>query len=536
MSANNNNNIINNQQQQQQQQQHNLRPRPPVPADPDFVQTFPYTSAPTTESVRRYVDQTILPAAAASPASASRASAILLTNLEGEARLLDVELRAAAVTRPGDVRAAAALRDLNDLWPHGQWCPPAFRPPGDLPASLLTEMLAFSRLVSGRMGRDWLPRLWMGPPAIHPAGVLHLAMQGNVYLTRHVIRAARFDFIQPALAPVLAPALAPVPPAPPPPPPPAPAPIPVSFHTELETRLRQVRVALEQQESSRQVEQEHQDDDSLFGARVGSVRAASARDSQGPPPLLGLDLDVDLELDLGLDLDINPGIDNSEAFLTPQDLATHDGEPVVSPPDQQPVSLVPGEDILRHASDLLRSIDDDIRKMGRPIEHYFGIGPDEDDDNDDNNNVDEVGWLGAPLNDDFNIGPGDHDDGDDDNEMPSRSDRSSEQADLLPPFVLPPGAEEPDELGLQGAALEAVFVPLPRRRHPPQPYQSVEATISAVSRGIETSTATRLQRGEAFFTLAQRNAIAPVVAVAIVATPALMEKIEKHMLMLFFED
>ncbi|KAK1570086.1 uncharacterized protein LY79DRAFT_678338 [Colletotrichum navitas] len=77
----------------------------------------------------------------------------------------------------------------------------------------------------------------------------------------------------------------------------------------------------------------------------------------------------------------------------------------------------------------------------------------------------------------------------------------------MPPVVRDPAADEPDELGLEGAALERVLAPLPRRRRPAQPYQSVEETIAAVSNGAADSTATRLQRGANLFTPAQRAAI-----------------------------
>ncbi|KAK2022589.1 hypothetical protein LX32DRAFT_698571 [Colletotrichum zoysiae] len=56
----------------------------PPPSD----NSFPYTATPTSASVRQYVNQTVVPAYDVNPASASRASATLLTNLEGKARFL----------------------------------------------------------------------------------------------------------------------------------------------------------------------------------------------------------------------------------------------------------------------------------------------------------------------------------------------------------------------------------------------------------------------------------------------------------------
>ncbi|KAK1957548.1 hypothetical protein LY78DRAFT_686128 [Colletotrichum sublineola] len=181
------------QQQQQQRQQRQLRPRAPPPAAPNFGQSFPYTATPTSSSVRQYVNQTVVPAQSVNPVSASRASAILLTNLEGEARLLGRELRAAAVIDPADVKAATNLRKLANLWPNGAWCPPGFLPPGNLPGSILSEMRTLSSHVARNRGSQWLPQLWNPAPGPHPLGVLHAAMRGKVFLTREVIRNACKD-------------------------------------------------------------------------------------------------------------------------------------------------------------------------------------------------------------------------------------------------------------------------------------------------------------------------------------------------------
>ncbi|KAK1561359.1 uncharacterized protein LY79DRAFT_585569 [Colletotrichum navitas] len=121
-------------------------------------------ATPTSSSVRQYVNQTVVPGHGINPVSASRASATLLTNLKGEARFLGRELRAAAVIDPAN------------LWPNGDWCPPAFLPLGNLPESLLREMRNFSALVADSRGPQWLPRLWNPAPGPHPVGVLCAAM------------------------------------------------------------------------------------------------------------------------------------------------------------------------------------------------------------------------------------------------------------------------------------------------------------------------------------------------------------------------
>ncbi|KAI8258223.1 hypothetical protein K4K58_003461, partial [Colletotrichum sp. SAR11_239] len=174
---------------------------------------------------------TVVPAHDAQPADASRASALLLTNLQAEHRLLGSELREAGVMRPADALAARNLRALIELWPNGIWVPYNLIPPGNLPGSLLKEMLAFSRTVAARYGQAWLPHLWDTAPRAHPAGVLRQQMAGNAFITRQVIRAARASFFD----------------APPPPPlPPAPAPAaPLPFARELAGRLNQRRQALD---------------------------------------------------------------------------------------------------------------------------------------------------------------------------------------------------------------------------------------------------------------------------------------------------
>ncbi|GKT82151.1 hypothetical protein Ct61P_00001 [Colletotrichum tofieldiae] len=88
----------------------------------------------------------------------SRASTVLLTSLEGEARYLGQELRA----------TADAARDLSDPWPHGAWYLASHLPPGGLPESLLREMVAFSCLLTNHMGAQWLPQLWCEGSVVQP--------------------------------------------------------------------------------------------------------------------------------------------------------------------------------------------------------------------------------------------------------------------------------------------------------------------------------------------------------------------------------
>ncbi|KZL70381.1 hypothetical protein CT0861_12843 [Colletotrichum tofieldiae] len=158
----------------------------------------------------------------------SRASTVLLTSLEGEARYLGQELRA----------TADAARDLSDPWPHGAWYLASHLPPGGLPESLLREMVAFSCLLTNHMARD----------------VLRAALQGSGFLTHAVIRNARLNVSRPPSPP----------PAPTPPPARAsvPAPQPAGVVPgELDAALHHPRQSLEgikQQEQQQQQEQRRQ--------------------------------------------------------------------------------------------------------------------------------------------------------------------------------------------------------------------------------------------------------------------------------------
>ncbi|KAF0315666.1 hypothetical protein GQ607_017103 [Colletotrichum asianum] len=509
---------------------------PPPP--PNFIDTFPYRRTPTTANVRHYVQSTVVPAHDAQPADASRASALLLTNLQAEHRLLGSELRDAGVMRPADALAARNLRGLIELWPNGIWVPYNLIPPGTLPGSLLKEMLAFSRTVAARYGQAWLPHLWDTAPRAHPAGVLRQQMAGNAFLTRQVIRAARASFFDAPPPPPLPPAppfAAPLPfaqelagrldqrrqvldaaaagPPRPPPLPPAPAPAaPVPFARELAGRLNQRRQALDRapprppplppapipagplpfaaQPAARleEIRRRRQQDDEFRG-----ILQAALDDEIERLGRLGLDDDFAEDEDILANINNRLAGERVEGDIPPFDF---DEDEVLQGIFREQAEAWRPEQQQRERSIIPEADSSDVDE---PEQELRGGNPLSD--------MDEPGvldWGNDPPpaqspSPDYNPPP-----------IPPPDDDDFRFSSPSPPPRNPPNNDDrdhPDELGLSGSDLEDVAAPLPRRRARPQPYVSVEAAVDQVSRGAASSTSRRLGRAANFFTPAQRAAV-----------------------------
>ncbi|KAH0420141.1 hypothetical protein CcaCcLH18_14169 [Colletotrichum camelliae] len=485
--------------------------RPPPP--PNFIDSFPYRRTPTTANVRQYVQNTVVPAHDERPADASRASAHLLTNLQAEHRLLGSELRSAGVMRPADELAARNLRELVELWPNGAWVPHNYIPPGNLPVSLLKEMLAFSRTVAARFGRNWLPHLWDRAPDAHPAGVLRGQMGNNTFITRQVIRAARHSFFDAPPPPPLPPAplfAAPVPfaqelagrldhrrqvldepPAGPPRPPPLPpAPIPAGplpFAAQLAACLDEIC-------------RRRQQDDGLRAILQAAIEAEIARLER-----LGLDDDLAEDEEIPANIDDHLAGERVEGE-----------EPGFPPLDDDPFwRMIEEEAAAWQEQFRRRQLDGDLipdvesSDVSEPEQELRAGAPLPD--------IDELDWdidpPRAPSPDYWpRTPPPPPIDDEDDLRLSSPASRVPSNHD---------DRERPDELGLSGSDLDDVAVPPARRRPRPRPYASVDDAVDQVSRGAGSSTSRRLARAANFFTPAQRAA---VTREAERATRAIMER------------
>ncbi|KAI8295328.1 hypothetical protein K4K59_004631 [Colletotrichum sp. SAR11_240] len=481
---------------------------------------------------------TVVPAHDAQPADASRASALLLTNLQAEHRLLWSELRDAGVMRPADALAARNLRDLIELWPNGIWMPYNLIPPGTLPGSLLKEMLAFSRTVAARYGQAWLPHLWDTAPRAHPAGVLRQQMAGNAFLTRQVIRAARASFFDAPPPPPLPPAppfAAPLPfaqelagrlnqrrqvldaaaagPPRPPPLPPAPAPAaPVPFARELAGRLDQRRQALDRappgppppppapipagplpfaaQLAARleEIRRRRQQDEEFRG-----IMEAALNDEIERLGRLELNDDFAEEEDVLANINERLAGERVEGDIPPFDF---DEDEVLQGIFREQAEAWRPEQQQRERSIIPEADSSDVDEPEQELRGGTPL-PDMDD-------FADLNWGNDPPpaqspSPDYNPPP-----------IPPPDDDDFRFSSPSPPPRNPPNNDDrdhPDELGLSGSDLEDVAAPLPRRRARPQPYVSVEAAVDQVSRGAASSTSRRLGRAANFFTPAQRAAV-----------------------------
>ncbi|ROV88223.1 hypothetical protein VMCG_10639 [Cytospora schulzeri] len=97
-----------------------------MPPYPSFIANYNLGHPQTSHHVRGYVTSVVAPAAAATPASPSRAAAVLQHILSAGGSNLDATLEAASIVEPQHARDAARLHELRELMsPSSPTSPPA---------------------------------------------------------------------------------------------------------------------------------------------------------------------------------------------------------------------------------------------------------------------------------------------------------------------------------------------------------------------------------------------------------------------------
>ncbi|EFQ36619.1 uncharacterized protein GLRG_11764 [Colletotrichum graminicola M1.001] len=132
----------------------------------NFIDSYPYNAAPSSNVVSTFMNDVFAPAAATRPQAASRAIASLYASVEGHGRHLHAQLRENPDVAAKDIRAERANATLQDRWEPHPWVPVAYAPRPPIAPLIIRKMAWITDKVLSRPGAtvDDLAALWAGSP------------------------------------------------------------------------------------------------------------------------------------------------------------------------------------------------------------------------------------------------------------------------------------------------------------------------------------------------------------------------------------
>ncbi|KAK1569529.1 uncharacterized protein LY79DRAFT_674593 [Colletotrichum navitas] len=132
----------------------------------NFIDSYPYNAAPSSNVVSTFMNDVFAPAAATRPQAASRAIASLYASVEGHGRHLHAQLRENPDVAAKDIRAERANATLQDRWGPHPWVPAAYAPRPPIAPLIIRKMAWITDKVLSRPGAtaDDLAALWAGSP------------------------------------------------------------------------------------------------------------------------------------------------------------------------------------------------------------------------------------------------------------------------------------------------------------------------------------------------------------------------------------